>query len=68
MNSKYDLYKQLSGNRLLWIHRVKELHEARQLVAAMQSVSADHYLLYDYRERAVVEVFRPQIARLGEAA
>jgi hypothetical protein len=57
MDSKYDIYKRLPEDRLLWVNRVKELDDARQLVAALQSASFDHYLVYDFRERAVVDVF-----------
>jgi hypothetical protein len=62
MNSKYDVYKKLHDDRLLWVNRVKEIEEARQLVAAMESVSIDQYLVYDFRERIVVEVFEPPIS------
>jgi hypothetical protein len=57
MHSKYDIYKRLPEDRLLWVHRVTGLDEARQLVAALQSVSFDHYLVYDFRERMIVDVF-----------
>jgi hypothetical protein len=57
MDSKYDIYKRLPEDRLLWVNRVKELDDARQLVAALQSASFDRYLVYDFRERAVVDVF-----------
>lgn len=57
MHSKYDIYKRLPEDRLLWVNRVAGLDDARQLVAALQSVSFDHYLVYDFRERAIVEVF-----------
>jgi hypothetical protein len=57
MHSRYDIYKRLPEDRLLWVNRVKALDDARQLVAALQSVSFDHYLVYDFRERTIVEVF-----------
>lgn len=57
MDSKYDIYKRLPEDRLLWVNRVKELDDARQLVAALQAASFDRYLVYDFRERTVVEVF-----------
>ena len=57
MDSKYDIYKRLPEDRLLWVNRVKAFEDARQLIAAMQSVSLDHYLVYDFRERFIVEVF-----------
>jgi hypothetical protein len=62
MNSKYDIYKTLPDDRVLWIDRVIELDEARQLVAALVSASSAHYLVYDFRERMVVEVWGPQAA------
>jgi hypothetical protein len=68
MNSKYDIYRRLHGNRLLWIHRVKELNEARQLVAALESTSMDSYLVYDFRARIVVEVFGPAVREVRLAA
>ena len=57
MNSNYDVYKKLPGDRVLWIDRVKELNEARQLVAALESTSMDTYLVYDVRARTVVGIF-----------
>jgi hypothetical protein len=67
MHSRYDIYKRLPEDRLLWVNRVKALDDARQLVAALQSVSLDHYLVYDFRERTIVEVFSApaQINRLA---
>ena len=66
MDSRYDIYKRLPEDRLLWINRVKALDDARQLVAALQCTSLDHYLVYDFRERAVVEVFSPPTNRMAE--
>ncbi len=60
MNSRYDIYKRLPEDRLLWVNRVMALDEARKLVAALQTASMDSYLVYDFRERAVVEVFGSQ--------
>jgi len=57
MHSRYDVYKRLPEDRLLWVNRVTGLDDARQLVAALQSASFDHYLVYDFRERMIVEVF-----------
>lgn len=65
MDSRYDIYKSLPEDRLLWINRVKALDDARTLVAALQASSRDHYLVYDFRERMVVEVFAP-VARVSE--
>jgi hypothetical protein len=59
MHSKYDIYKRLPEDRLLWVNRVKAIDDARQLVAALQSSSIDHYLVYDFRERIVVQIFGP---------
>ena len=56
MDSGYDLYKRLPNDRLLWIERVQELDKARRLVAAMKSTSMDDFLVYDFRERTVVEI------------
>ena len=60
MNSKYDIYKRLPEDRLLWVNRVIGLDEARKLVAALQTASMDSYLVYDFRERTIVEVFGSQ--------
>jgi hypothetical protein len=62
MNSKYDIYKRLPGDRLVWVNRVKELDDARLFVSGFESSSKVHYLVYDFRAREVVEVFgqRPQ--------
>jgi hypothetical protein len=56
MDSGYDLYKRLPNDRLLWIERVQELDRARRLVATMKSDSVDNFLVYDFRERTVVEI------------
>lgn len=56
MDSGYDLYKRLPNDRLLWIERVQELDRARHLVEAMKSASTDEFLVYDFRERTVVEI------------
>jgi hypothetical protein len=68
MNSNYDIYRKLPDDRLLWINRVKELNEARQLVAALGSTSMDNYLVYDFRARTVVEVFGPAVREVRLAA
>jgi len=68
MNSKYDIYRKLPDDRLLWIDRVKELNDARQLVAALESTSMDNYLVYDFRARTVVEVFGPALQAFRLAA
>lgn len=68
MNSNYDIYRRLPDDRLLWINRVKELNEARQLVAALESTSMDNYLVYDFRARTVVEVFGPAVSQVRLAA
>jgi hypothetical protein len=57
MNNKYDIYKRLPEDRLLWINRVMGLEEARRLVAALQTATLDGYLVYDFRERSIVDVF-----------
>jgi len=68
MDSRYDIYKRLPEDRLLWVNRVKELDDARQLVAALQSASFDHYLVYDFRERTVVEIFASPAQRANQLA
>lgn len=55
--NKYDIYKRLPEDRLLWINRVVGLDEARKLVAALQTASMASYLVYDFRERTIVDVF-----------
>jgi hypothetical protein len=67
MDSGYDLYKRLPNDRLLWIERVRELDKAKRLVAAMKSASLDDFLVYDFRERTVVEI-GPQLSSLRELA
>ena len=66
MEWKYDIYKRLPEDRLLWVNRVKALDDARQLVAALQCSSLDHYLVYDFRERSVVEVFTPSVHEMAQ--
>jgi hypothetical protein len=68
MNSKYDVYKRLPDDRLVWLDRVMTLGEARQLVARLVSASIARYLVYDFRERFVVEVLGPQAADSRELA
>ena len=68
MNSRYDIYKKLPEDRLLWVDRVKALDEARKLVAALQTASRDSYLVYDFRERIVVEVFAFQPKQTNQIA
>jgi hypothetical protein len=68
MNYKYDIYKRLPEDRLLWVNRVKELEEARRLVAALQSASTDYYLVCDFTERTIVNVFGTQLACLRQFA
>jgi hypothetical protein len=60
MNTKYDIYKSLPEDRLLWVNRVQGLEEARKLVAALQTASMESYLVYDFRQRSIVEVFQHQ--------
>lgn len=55
--NKYDIYKRLPEDRLMWVNRVVGLDEARKLVAALQTATMDSYLVYDFRERAIVDVF-----------
>lgn len=55
--NKYDIYKRLPEDRLLWVNRVMGLDEARKLVAALQTATMESYLVYDFRERAIVDVF-----------
>ncbi len=62
MNNKYDIYKRLPEDRLLWINRVMGLDEARKLVAALQTATMESYLVYDFRERTIVDVFGAQQA------
>ena len=57
MNNKYDIYKRLPEDRLLWVNRVMGLEEARKLVAALQTATMESYLVYDFRERFIVDVF-----------
>ena len=68
MDTNYDIYKRLPNDRLLWINRVRGIDEARRLVAALLSASTARYLVYDFRERTVVEVFGPQSTDLQEVA
>jgi hypothetical protein len=68
MNTRYDIYKRLPEDRLLWVNRVIGLDEARKLVAALQTASMDSYLVYDFRERTVVEVFKSEQKSAGQIA
>ena len=68
MDLKYDIYKRLPEDRLLWIDRVIGLDDARQRVAALQSSSLEHYLVYDFRERTIVETLSSEIGDLNQIA
>jgi hypothetical protein len=69
MNTRYDVYRSLPNDRLVWIKRVNALDEARQVVAAaLQSASLANYLVYDYRARSVVEVLGPEFTAISALA
>lgn len=63
MTCGYDIYKQVAEDKLLWMNRVKGLEEAKQLVAALRAPS-DNYVVYDIRERTVVEIDGPSVSDL----
>jgi len=56
MKPIYDIYKRLPGNELRWVERFEELEQARQRMALLISASQEDYLIYDIRQRAVVQI------------
>jgi hypothetical protein len=64
MDSTYDIYKRLAENRLAWMDRVRGLEEARQRAVSLVSTTLGEYLIYDFREKAVLEVLSPTSTRM----
>ena len=51
----YDIYRQLEEHRLRWIARVQGLDQARERISALELAEAGNYLIYDFRQRTVVQ-------------
>jgi hypothetical protein len=56
IDSAYDIYKQRAENQLTWMDRVNGIEEARLRAASIGDTSPGNYLIYDFRERAVLEI------------
>ncbi len=51
----YDIYRQMEERRLRWIVRVQGLDQARERIDALELAEPGDYLIYDFRQRTVVQ-------------
>jgi hypothetical protein len=51
----YDIYRQLDERRLRWIARVQGLDQARERIGILELAEPGDYLIYDFRQRTVVQ-------------
>ena len=65
MNSTFNIYKQLSGEHIVWVDRVSGLDQATERAHGLRAASPGNYLIYDVRERTVVESLMTDGNRLG---
>jgi hypothetical protein len=56
MNSAYNIFRQVAGDKLLWVESVENLEQARAHAASEQSLSPGIYLIYDVRARVVLKL------------
>jgi hypothetical protein len=54
MNSRYNIYRQLAGNAVVWVDRVSGLREAEERVTHLVESTPGTYIIFDCRERTVV--------------
>jgi hypothetical protein len=57
MNSAYNIYRQLTGNEIVWVDKVEDLDLATERVQGLRATNPGNYLLYDVRKRVVVRVW-----------
>jgi hypothetical protein len=57
MNWTYNIYRQLTGNKIVWVDRVVGLDKANDRVRGLRATLPGSYLIYDVRERTVVGVW-----------
>jgi len=51
----YDIYRQMEERRLRWIARVQGLDQARERIGILELADPGDYLIYDFRQRTVVQ-------------
>jgi hypothetical protein len=51
----YDIYRQMEERKLRWIVRVQGLDQARERIGALELAEPGDYLIYDFRQRTVVQ-------------
>ena len=51
----YDIYRQLEERRLRWIARVQGLDQAQERIGTLELTEPGDYLIYDFRQRVVVQ-------------
>jgi hypothetical protein len=56
MEIGFDIFQQVNENRLIWVERVREFQQARNRILHLESASPGTYLIYDAKERTVLEV------------
>jgi hypothetical protein len=54
MEVSYDIYRQMEERKLRWIARVEGLDRAHERIDRLELSNPGHYLIYDFRQGAVV--------------
>ena len=55
MNGTYNIYRQHSGQRVVWVDRVNGIDQATERARVLRAALPGNYLIYDVRERTVVQ-------------
>jgi hypothetical protein len=56
MNKTFNIYRQLSGERrVVWVDRVSGLDQATERAHGLRATVPGNYLIFDVRERTVVQ-------------
>ncbi len=50
MDPAYDIFKQSSGSKLIFVERFRSLTQAEQHVVRLGASSTESYLIYDVRQ------------------
>ena len=58
MNSTYNIYRQLSDARIVWVDRMNGLDQATERARGLRAAVPGDYLIYDVRERTVVQALQ----------
>jgi hypothetical protein len=54
MTAPYQIFRKLPDRKFIWIENIEELQEARARLEFLRTVSDADYVLFDPRERTVV--------------